>query len=295
MTGCVVCLLAVILTFGTTPFYFRNERPGLPTVIVNILIAVAANQIIILFGITATDDEVVCSSVALLLHYVHLVGSLWLICYVVHIYRQLWQLSERPWTILGYCLVSWLLPAGFVVSSYLINPKGYETNQYCWLTIQGGMGISFVLPMVFLLLLNTVFILASMKRFFALRSVTPKNEIDRIRFSLRTGMVILPYFFVNWFFSVLAFEDVFTTMFHYIFALTNSLQGILIFLFFCALNPKLQRACRETIRRRGKIRRMSSVRMKRSSFSTRHERESCRYNDSYPLLPDSSNEIHSIL
>ncbi|XP_022236823.1 adhesion G-protein coupled receptor D1-like, partial [Limulus polyphemus] len=86
--------------------------------------------------------------------------------------------------------------------------------------------------------LNTVFVLVSMKKFFALRSVTPKSEIEKIRTLLRTGMVILPCFFVNWFFSVLAFEDVFTDIFRYVFAFTNSLQGILIFMFFCALNPK---------------------------------------------------------
>ncbi|XP_076328564.1 adhesion G protein-coupled receptor B2-like isoform X1 [Tachypleus tridentatus] len=297
--SCVVSLLTALLVLYATPFYFRTEKPEVPIIIVNIVISVASIQVFILLGISATHNEVVCSSVSLLLHYIHLVGSLWLFCYVVHIYRQIRQLADRSSTILVYCIVSWLLPAGFVVLSYVINPKGYETKRYCWLTIQGGMGISFVIPMTVLLMLNTVFILVSMKRFFALRSVTPKSEIERTRSSLRTGMVILPWFFINWFFSVLAFEDVFTNFFRYVFSFSNSLQGLLIFLFFCGLNPKVRRTFKDMIRKKLRCRRLPSVKKIRNSLGTRHKntirRQRSMHTDSYPLMSGSSIEVHSIL
>ncbi|XP_076328565.1 cadherin EGF LAG seven-pass G-type receptor 1-like isoform X2 [Tachypleus tridentatus] len=283
--SCVVSLLTALLVLYATPFYFRTEKPEVPIIIVNIVISVASIQVFILLGISATHNEVVCSSVSLLLHYIHLVGSLWLFCYVVHIYRQIRQLADRSSTILVYCIVSWLLPAGFVVLSYVINPKGYETKRYCWLTIQGGMGISFVIPMTVLLMLNTVFILVSMKRFFALRSVTPKSEIERTRSSLRTGMVILPWFFINWFFSVLAFEDVFTNFFRYVFSFSNSLQ--------------VRRTFKDMIRKKLRCRRLPSVKKIRNSLGTRHKntirRQRSMHTDSYPLMSGSSIEVHSIL
>src|SRR5271163_1087371 len=48
---------------------------------------------------------------------------------------------------------------------------------------------------------------------------------------MRACVTFLPFFSVNWFLSVLAFEDTATTIFQYIYAIANTILGILIFMF----------------------------------------------------------------
>ena len=55
---------------------------------------------------------------------------------------------------------------------------------------------------------------------------------------LRASMIILPLLGVTWLFGILTMTSV-SLVFNYIFAILNSLQGFLIFVFHCVLNKQV--------------------------------------------------------
>ncbi|XP_022243348.1 adhesion G protein-coupled receptor L4-like isoform X2 [Limulus polyphemus] len=238
--GCAIFLVAIAFTLVTVPFNFRTTNPGPPIILVNVLFAMAVNQFIFIFGAGATSGKVFCTSISLLLHYLHLVASFWMVTYVENLHRRLLNFPDTKFRIFGYFLVSWIIPAIFVFFCFAYYPNGYETTLYCWLSVHRGMGISFLVPMVLLIMANTVFIIASLRKYLFLRAITPRDEINKMRLYLRSAMAVLPWHFINWFFSVLALEYSSTTTLHYVFALTNATQGIIIFQSNWASYPKAE-------------------------------------------------------
>ncbi|XP_076335622.1 adhesion G protein-coupled receptor L2-like [Tachypleus tridentatus] len=238
--GCAIFLVAIAFSLFRVPLNFRSTNPGPPIILVNVLFTMAVNQFIFIFGAGATSGKVICTSVSLLLHYLHLVASFWMVTYAENLHRRLLNFPDSKFRIFGYFLVSWIIPAIFVLFCYAYYPNGYETTLYCWLSVHRGMGISFLVPMALLIMANTAFIIASMRKYLFLRAITPKEEINKMRLYLRSVMAVLPWHFINWFFSVLALEYSSTTTLHYVFALTNTTQGIIIFQSNWASFPKTE-------------------------------------------------------
>ncbi|CAN7980589.1 unnamed protein product, partial [Ixodes pacificus] len=125
---------------------------------------------------------------------------------------------------------------------------------------------------------NTTLMVLVLRCFFAQRPVTHKTDIDKIRCSLRAGVVLLPLLAVNWFFGVLSLENTSTAIFEGVFACTNSLLGIFIFVFYCAANPEI----RYTWNLAGWIKTQSqkrpksgAIKLKKSSTFSSHGRQSC--------------------
>ncbi|CAN7983724.1 unnamed protein product [Ixodes hexagonus] len=287
--GCVICLGAVVLTFVVYVCNLRKDISESSIIKMNLLISVAFIQIVYIAGVQATSIREVCYSVAIVLHYLFLVASFWMLSYGVHLYRRLRSSSSlapsvppsaqllRPRT-RDYCLLSWALPGALVVLSFVVNPRGYEIRRYCWLSIQRGMLLSFIVPISILILVNTTLMVLVLRCFFAQRPVTHKTDIDKIRCSLRAGVVLLPLLAVNWFFGVLALENTSTAIFEGVFACTNSLLGIFIFVFYCAANPEI----RCTWNLAGWIKTQSqkrpksgAIKLKKSSTFSSHGRQSC--------------------
>ncbi|XP_029850961.2 adhesion G-protein coupled receptor D1 [Ixodes scapularis] len=287
--GCVICLGAVVLTFVVYVCNLRKDISESSIIKMNLLISVAFIQIVYIAGVQATSIREVCYSVAIVLHYLFLVASFWMLSYGIHLYRRLRSSAAlapsvppsarllRPRT-RDYCLLSWALPGALVVLSFVVNPRGYEIRRYCWLSIQRGMLLSFIVPISILIVVNTTLMVLVLRCFFAQRPVTHKTDIDKIRCSLRAGVVLLPLLAVNWFFGVLSLENTSTAIFEGVFACTNSLLGIFIFVFYCAANPEI----RYTWNLAGWIKTQSqkrpksgAIKLKKSSTFSSHGRQSC--------------------
>ena len=70
------------------------------------------------------------------------------------------------------------------------------------------------------------------------RAVQNKDRIDKLRTGVRASAVILPLLGITWVFGLLSFNSA-TLVFKYIFAIMNSLQGLMVFIFHCLLNKQV--------------------------------------------------------
>ncbi|CAG2104217.1 unnamed protein product [Medioppia subpectinata] len=256
------------------------------------------------FAFKWTLSQHICSMVPLVFHFLHLVSAFWMLSHTVFLYQRLWRPlsrssssslpfseSHQSFTPSSKCWSDWssrtttilfshqwgckqffffatALPALSVLVSYYLNPEGYETKRYCWMSIEGGMQYSFIVPVSVLILTNTVIMLLVLKRFFETKPLTHKTEIDKTQPALRAGVTLLPFFAVNWFLSVLALEDTVTTSFQCIFALSNTTLSYLVFLFHCYQRYDLH----EYIKVRlfgAKKHQNSSLRLKKNSYPGR--------------------------
>ncbi|XP_064471630.1 adhesion G protein-coupled receptor L3-like [Ornithodoros turicata] len=285
--GCIVCLSAVAVTFVIYAYNLRRDGTEPSVIRLNLLISVAFIQIVYIAGVQATAYYEVCYSVAILLHYLFLVASFWMLSYGIQLYRRLRNSSALsaavpPGSVLpsqrtrDYCLLSWALPGALVLLSFVVNPRGYEVRRYCWLSIQRGMLLSFIVPISILIVVNTTLMVLVLRHFFAQRPVTHKNEIEKIRCSLRAGVILLPLLAVNWFFGVLALEDSSTVIFEGVFAFTNSLLGLSIFVFYCATNPEIRRSWHTARSLKSKKRpKSAAMKLKKSSTFSSNGKDSC--------------------
>ncbi|XP_023224310.1 uncharacterized protein LOC111625408 [Centruroides sculpturatus] len=231
---------------------FFRELPESSIILLNIVITIAVTQVIFMTGVNSTANQRVCHFVALTLHYFHLVTSFWLLIYSMHLYRRLNQCQDSLSR--GFFFISWTCPLFIVIISFVVNPRGYETSRYCWLSIHRGMVLSFVVPVTFLIMINTVIMVMSLKTFFDQRPVIHKSEIDKMRISLRTSVTLLPFVAINWFFGVLSLEATYTNVFQYTYSLTNSAQ--------------ITHSWKTKLKWRSKRKKLTAMKLKRTSILT---------------------------
>ena len=67
-----------------------------------------------------------------------------------------------------------------------------------------------------------------------------KTQIEKMRAGVKASAVLLPLLGITWLFGLLSFSSD-TISFKYIFAIFNSLQGLVIFIFHCAFNKQVRR------------------------------------------------------
>jgi len=224
--------------------------------------------------------------------------------------------STTTWSRLHFSLLSWGVPLLIVLLSYLSNPTGYDIKRYCWMSVEGGMVFSFIVPVSLLIMVNTVVMLMVQKQMFSSRSILSEMMIskasalsrledgegtdgliqgestssnseegdeeedekhqpstqhhpqtlphygsfvdDDVEYdgdfrrrnlhhqlsSLRAGVTLLPFFGVNWFFSVLSLEDTSSYSFQVMFSTSNIILSLLIFIFFFVHRQSSQRFAR---------------------------------------------------
>ena len=70
------------------------------------------------------------------------------------------------------------------------------------------------------------------------RYMKNKTQIGKLKAGVKASAVILPLLGITWLFGLLSFNlDI--IVFKYIFTVFNSLQGLMIFIFHCALNKQV--------------------------------------------------------
>ena len=70
-------------------------------------------------------------------------------------------------------------------------------------------------------------------------SMKDKTQIERVGAGVKASAVILPLLGITWLFGLLSFSSN-TNAFKYIFAIFNSLQGLMIFKHHCVLNKQVR-------------------------------------------------------
>ncbi|XP_032911910.1 adhesion G-protein coupled receptor G6 isoform X2 [Catharus ustulatus] len=261
------CGISAIFSAATLLTYiaFEKLRRDYPSkILMNLSTALLfLNLIFLLDGwIASFDIDGLCIAVAALLHFFLLATFTWMGLEAVHMYIALVKVFNtyiRRY-ILKFCIIGWGLPAlviAIILASantnashvygkdlYGRDANGQGGDDFCWIknevvfyvTCAGYFGIMFLMNVAMFIVVMVQICGRNGKR----TNRTLKEEILR---NLRSVVSLTFLLGMTWGFAFFAWGSL-TLAFLYLFSIFNSLQGLFIFVFHCAMKENVQKQWR---------------------------------------------------
>ena len=238
--GCSISILALILIFITF-FLFKEWRKSQANkILFNLSLAVFCSMLLFVAGIDQSDNDSVCRSVAVGLHYFISVSFTWMLVegfkqYMTfvkvigtYIPKFMWKASIFAWGVP-------LLPIGamlaYDISLYDGEVLDHKGTKICWMSHEGFM-YGFLPPLVLTMTINLIIyciiIDKAILRRAKIKSTVSKKDMQKQQIVMATCVFFLLGF--TWIFGLLAVSGG-KTIFSYLFCLFNTLQGFFLFFF----------------------------------------------------------------
>ncbi|XP_061846806.1 adhesion G-protein coupled receptor G6 isoform X3 [Colius striatus] len=261
------CGISAIFSAATLLTYiaFEKLRRDYPSkILMNLSTALLfLNLIFLLDGwIASFDIDGLCTAIAALLHFFLLATFTWMGLEAVHMYIALVKVFNtyiRRY-ILKFCIIGWGVPAvviAIILASantnatdvygkdlYGRDANGQGGDDFCWIknevvfyvTCAGYFGIMFLMNVAMFIVVMVQICGRNGKR----TNRTLKEEILR---NLRSVVSLTFLLGMTWGFAFFAWGPL-TLPFLYLFSIFNSLQGLFIFVFHCAMKENVQKQWR---------------------------------------------------
>ncbi|XP_009204232.1 adhesion G-protein coupled receptor G6 isoform X3 [Papio anubis] len=255
------CGISAIFSAATLLTYvaFEKLRRDYPSkILMNLSAALLfLNLLFLLDGwITSFNVDGLCIAVAVLLHFFLLATFTWMGLEAIHMYIALVKVFNtyiRRY-ILKFCIIGWGLPA-LVVSIVLASRNKNEVygkesygkekgDEFCWIqdpvifyvTCAGYFGVMFFLNIAMFIVVMVQICGRNGKR----SNRTLREEVLR---NLRSVVSLTFLLGMTWGFAFFAWGPL-NIPFTYLFSIFNSLQGLFIFIFHCAMKENVQKQWR---------------------------------------------------
>ncbi|CAB4016253.1 adhesion G- coupled receptor D1-like [Paramuricea clavata] len=250
--GCSISLVGITLTILMQVCFWRQVKSPRTKILVGLCIAVGFTDIFAILEGVARDSPNFCKAVAAFLHFFVLSAFGWMLCEGILLYILLIKVFDgvlgKHWKMFNF--IGWGIPLLIVVVSLgATQGKGYGTEFSCWLSVENKVIWAFVGPAFLVILANTIVFVMVLRMVMNSHTVKQQANIGKVRTGVKTAVVIFPVLGLTWVFGLITFnrESLFV---RYLFAVFNSAQGMLIFLFHCVLNKQMREVVRNsTIRR----------------------------------------------
>uniref|UniRef100_A0A8C2R380 Adhesion G protein-coupled receptor B3 n=1 Tax=Capra hircus TaxID=9925 RepID=A0A8C2R380_CAPHI len=252
--------------------YIRSERS---IILINFCLSIISSNILILVGQTQTHNKSICTTTTAFLHFFFLASFCWVLTEAWQSYMAVTGKIRTRLIRKRFLCLGWGLPALVVATSVgFTRTKGYGTDHYCWLSLEGGLLYAFVGPAAAVVLVNMVIGILVFNKLVsrdgildkklkhragqmsephsgltlkcakcgvvsttALSATTASNAMA----SLWSSCVVLPLLALTWMSAVLAMTDKRSILFQILFAVFDSLQGFVIVMVHCILRREVRK------------------------------------------------------
>ncbi|XP_071086262.1 adhesion G-protein coupled receptor D1-like [Haliotis cracherodii] len=244
--GCSLSILGLAMTLFSFTYLRMLHRERI-LIHANLAGSLMFAQIIFVASSDAHKSQVLCKVVAILMHFFFMAGFTWMmlegLCLYLSCLRSHHIYGDMR---LKYAVIGWGVPIIIVILSVGIQFPHYGDGPgdspslpiSCWLSAEHGLIWAFMAPMLLIVIFNLIILGLVIKVFLTLKANSQKSEAARIRASLRAMSMLLPLLGVTWLLSILV---PYSTIFHYLFVIGNSLQGLLIFFLHCLCNEEVRK------------------------------------------------------
>ncbi|CAC5362288.1 unnamed protein product [Mytilus coruscus] len=238
--GCGVSILFLVITVLIHFVLWRYVRTDRTKTLMNLCVALIMSYVIFLAGITQTENKVVCSAIAIGLHFMFLTDFALMLAEGILIVRMVVFVFPTSSIVHKLIPACWIVPAGTVgITAAVTKLKGYGNQQFCWLTLESNLIWAFIGSALLVILINFMFIIIAVYKMMTSRGLAAKTLQMKFKIGLKSICVILPLFGLTWVLGTFSINDD-LVMFQYLFATFNSLQGFFICLFHCFLNDQIR-------------------------------------------------------
>ncbi|XP_041483437.1 adhesion G protein-coupled receptor L3-like [Lytechinus variegatus] len=178
--GLALSIAALVCTLTT--FILLKLLKSQRTIIhANLCIALLSAQLLYLIGIERTTPAALCTTIAVLLHYLFTSTFSWMLMegiYILMQSRSAYGKGGKTWM---YMAAGWGSPVVIVAISLGVRLDGYGTDDYCWLSVENGLMWAFATPVLLVLAMNTIVLIMVIRVFMALKANLDKTEAERLR------------------------------------------------------------------------------------------------------------------
>uniref|UniRef100_A0A665VSR6 Adhesion G-protein coupled receptor G6 n=1 Tax=Echeneis naucrates TaxID=173247 RepID=A0A665VSR6_ECHNA len=258
----VGCGISAIFSAATLLTYiaFEKLRRDYPSKILMNLSAslLFLNMVFLLDGwLASLETNWLCLSVAIFLHYFLLTTFTWMGLESIHMYIALVKVFNtyiRRY-ILKFCIVGWGLPAVLVGIVVAVDKNSYGLQKYgrdgsaegldfCWIKSPVVFYTICVGYLCLVFLLNVAMFIVVMMQICGRNSKRTNRSLrEEVLRNLRSVVSLTFLLGMTWGFALFAWGPV-ALAFIYLFTIFNSLQGLFIFIFHCALKENVQKQWR---------------------------------------------------
>ncbi|XP_041789997.1 adhesion G protein-coupled receptor E5 [Chelmon rostratus] len=236
LTISLLCLMLCILTFT----FCRSIQGTRTTIHLHLCICLFVADLVFLAGISQTKPVGGCRFIAAMLHLFFLGVFTWMLLEGVQLYRMVVLVFNATIRPLYLFIIGYGTPLVIVIISGIIRPKGYGTDQHCWLSLEDGLIWSFFGPVCLIIILNVFFFIVTVwKLAQKFTSLNPDlSKLHKIKAFTVTAIAQMCILGLMWVFGAFLFEE--GVVVAYIFTILNSLQGALVFIMHCLLSKQVR-------------------------------------------------------
>ncbi|NXK42018.1 CELR3 protein, partial [Piprites chloris] len=232
-------LVSLLLTFSflTCLKGLKSNTRGIHS---NISVTLFFSELLFLLGINRTENQFLCTVIAILLHCFFLSTFAWLFVQGLHIYRMQTEARNVNFGAMRfYYAIGWGVPAIITGLAVGLDPEGYGNPDFCWISVHDKLVWSFAGPITVVIVMNGVMFLLVAKM-----SCSPGQKETKkksVLMTLRSSFVLLLVISTTWLFGLLAVNNS-VLAFHYLYTVLCSLQGLAVLVLFCVLNEEVWEA-----------------------------------------------------
>ncbi|XP_064406870.1 adhesion G protein-coupled receptor L3-like isoform X2 [Halichondria panicea] len=253
----VLAMLATIVAL----VYLRSLWNMRNYIHINLCVSLILAQLMFVSGLTPHGGGGVvdpgCRTAAVLMHYLFLVSFMWMLMEGVVLYLVLVKVfvkqHERKY-IIGFTIISYgapvlymalCIPLGFALSG-LENSYGYQvinsntTTIVCWLNSNTNFILTFIVPVVVILLVNVGFFIMAIV--IICRHQKRQGKRQEVSSWLKSSVSLVTVMGLTWITGVLVFDIPALFPLAYIFTIFVSFQGVAIFILFVPLSKPVRDA-----------------------------------------------------
>uniref|UniRef100_A0A667Y1Z5 Adhesion G-protein coupled receptor G6 n=1 Tax=Myripristis murdjan TaxID=586833 RepID=A0A667Y1Z5_9TELE len=248
------CGISAIFSAATLLTYiaFEKLRRDYPSkILMNLSTSLLfLNMVFLLDGwLASLGTDWLCVSVAIFLHYFLLTSFTWMGLESIHMYIALVKVFNtyiRRY-ILKFCIVGWGLPALLVGIVVAVDKNSYGKQQYgaaCWIRSPVVFYTTCVGYFCLVFLMNIAMFIVVMLQICGRNGKRSNRTLrEEVLRNLRSVISLTFLLGMTWGFALFAWGPV-NLAFMYLFTIFNSLQGLFIFVFHCALKENVQKQWR---------------------------------------------------
>uniref|UniRef100_F7FEK7 Cadherin EGF LAG seven-pass G-type receptor 3 n=1 Tax=Ornithorhynchus anatinus TaxID=9258 RepID=F7FEK7_ORNAN len=222
-----ISLLALLLTISFL-LCLKGLKSNTRGIHSNIATALFFSELLFLLGINRTENQFLCTVIAILLHYFFLGTFAWFFVEGLHTYRMQTEARNVNFGAMRfYYALGWGVPAIITGLAVGLDPEGYGNLDFCWISIHDKLVWSFAGPIAVVIVVKA-------------HLVTSPHSPDP-HMTLRSSFVLLLVISTTWLFGLLAVNNS-VLAFYYLYTVLCSFQGLAVLLLFCILNEEVQEA-----------------------------------------------------
>ncbi|XP_052603247.1 adhesion G-protein coupled receptor G4 [Peromyscus californicus insignis] len=246
-TGCGISSIFLGIAMVTYIAFHKLRKDYPSKILINLCTALLMLNLAFLVNSWMASFQQVglCITAAVALHYFLLVSLTWMGLEAVHMYFALVKVFNTyiPNYILKFCLAGWGIPAITVAIILSIRKDLYgtlsPTTPFCWIKDDRIFYISVVAYFCLIFLMNLSMFCIVLVQLTSVKSQSQKTRKKMILNDLK-GTISLTFLLgLTWGFAFFAWGPV-RIFFMYLFAICNTLQGFLIFVFYCVMKESVR-------------------------------------------------------